>query len=750
MGCDLGGETQMTLNGSELIRNLSLTAKEKFESRRTVMSFADYLQEVERNPAQHLRHSAQYFADMISHFGTYSVAAPTGEVQRLRIFDAPFDGGEHQVLGQERVQNEILRYILNFVRAGRSDRLILLHGPNGSAKTSLLRMLARASEVYSQHDEGAIYRFNWIFPVKNASKSGFGFSASDTSSHGESYATLAQEHIEAKIPCEVNDHPILLLDAQFRRDWLKQLIEQEKLPQDYPVGEFYRSGDLSHKNKKILDALLTNYRGDIEQVYKHVQVERFYFSSRYRVGLGNVEPQMSVDAQVRQVTMDQSLSSLPSSLRYLSLYETSGPLVDGNRGMIEYNDLLKRPIEAWKYLLVATELSQASVGNVSLFFDTMMLGSSNEIHLQGFREYPDWQSFKGRIELVRVPYLRRYRDELEIYKTQIPRALHDVHIAPFALEIAARWAVLTRLEAPQLERYPDHVRELIKSLTPEEKLELYDSGTIPERLTQKEARELKHLLPLLYTEYDDDTDYEGKFGASPREMRTLILTASQDRRYNHLSPIAVLEGIQNLVRERASYEFLRRETTRGFKDAEYFVEVVKQRYLAALTENIRVSIGLIDVDSHKNMLERYIKNVSAWIKREKLYHPVTQKMVDPDSDLMVQVEKVLLAKSEGVEDFRRALIGQIASFKLENPEKEIDYVQLFNHYLRKLKDDYFEQQKRVIEQAQTAFLMLLDSGESTLEPKEREIALTLQRNLAAMGYNDNSARNAMAYLLKNK
>lgn len=739
----------MVSTGSELIASLSRAAKERFEVQRTVMSYQSYLEEIQKNPSRHLRNSAQYFADLFDYFGSYDLSHPTGTVHRWKLFDAQFDGGEGQVLGQERVQNAILHNIENFVRAGRCDRLVLLHGPNGSAKTSLLRMLARACEIYSQKDEGAVYRFNWVFPRKSGAKGAFGFSSAGPSLP-DSYTHLDEDEIEAKITCEMNDHPIFLLDAGFRRDWIRQLIEQGSLPMEYPVGEFFKRGDLSAKNKKIFQALLTSYMGDTREVLRHVQVERFYFSQRYRVGLSSVEPQMSIDAQVRQLTMDSSLSSLPSSLHHLSLYEVGGPLVDGNRGMIEYNDLLKRPIEAWKYLLVATELGQASVENVTLFFDTLMLGSSNELHLQSFKEYPDWQSFKGRFELVRVPYLLRYSDELKIYQTQIPRSLYNVHIAPHALEVAARWAVLTRLEAPRAERYPEDVRELLRTLSPEEKLDLYDTGTIPERLSQKESRELKQLITRIFSEYDDDQNYEGKCGASPREMRTLILSASQDARYDHLSPVAVLDGIQNLVKEKTSYEFLRRESIRGYSDAEQLIEVVRKRYLKDLAEGMRLSIGLIDVDSLRQLLERYIKNVSAWTKREKLFHPVTQKMVDPDSELMIRVENVLMAKMESVDDFRRSLISQIGAQKLDRPDEEVDYAQLFVPYLKKLEDDYFAQQRKAIEHAQNIFLTMLEGGESSLAAKDKEIAATLKKNLQDLGYNDSSARNAMSYLLKNR
>lgn len=740
----------MTSSASELVVNLSRSAKERFEARRSVLSFQEYVEEVEKNPRKHLRNSAQYFADLMAFFGSYVLNHPTGKVTRFKIFDAPFDEGEGAVLGQERVQSEVLRHLQNFVKSGRPDRLVMLHGPNGSAKTSLLRMLGRAAEVYSEDDEGAVYRINWVFPVKNATKGGFGFSQAQPSS-SESFAHLSDDQIEAKIPCEIYDHPILLLEPSFRRDWIRQLQERGSLPKDYPLAEFFKRGDLSSKNKKIFQALLTNYLGDMSQVLRHIQVERFYFSHRYRIGLSSVEPQMSVDATVRQITMDQSLAHLPSSLQHLSLYETGGSLAVGNRGMIEYNDLLKRPIEAWKYLLVATESGQASLDTVTLFFDAVMLASSNELHLQGFREYPDWQSFKGRFELVRVPYLLRYSDELKVYQTQIPRALHNVHIAPHALEVAARWAVLTRLEPVKLEGYSENLKDLLKSLTPSEKLELYESGATPERFTQKESRDLKQLITKIFTEHDDDADYEGKFGASPREMRTLILTASQDKRFDHLSPIAVLDGIEELCREKSSYEFLRREAIRGFRDAAQLIDVVKRRYLSDLSEAIRASIGLIDVDSHKILLERYIKHVSAWIKREKLFHPITQKMVDPDADLMVRVEKVLMPRNENVEDFRRSLISQIGAQKLEQPDHEVDYTQLFAPYLRKLKDDYFAQQQRVVEHAQNIFLATLEGGNETrLDEKDKEIAQTLRTNLHKLGYNDSSARNAMAYLLKNK
>src|SRR5262245_27389284 len=142
--------------------------------------------------------------------------------------------------------------------------------------------------------------------------------------------------------------------------------------------------------------------------------------------------------------MDRSLASLPPALQSLTLYETQGELVDGNRGVIDFADLLKRPLEAYKYLLTTVETGRVSLDVASLELDSVFVGSSNEGYLAAFKEVPEFQSFKGRMELVRVPYLLDYRIEQRIYDAQI-RAAHletDKHVAPHVAWVAALWAVL--------------------------------------------------------------------------------------------------------------------------------------------------------------------------------------------------------------------------------------------------------------------------------------------------------------------
>jgi serine protein kinase len=737
------------LEARSVVDGIAGDRKATFAARRTILSFDEYLDEVIAHPTRHLRNAARYLIDVINHFGVDDVAQSTGMVRRYRLFDQAFDEGRGRVAGQERVQAAVVRILENFVRSGRIDRLVLLHGPNGSAKTSIIQAITRAAEVYSHTDDGALYRFNWVFPIGSVQKGSLGFGGG-RSTHVGSYAHLESAAIEARLPCEFKDHPLILLSREERTSFLAALVAEGRLSTDWTIPEVVRLGELSQKNRRIFDALFSTYHGDLKEVLRHVQVERFYFSRRYRTGIVAVEPQLSVDGYSRQITADRSIASLPTALHHVALFETAGAINDANRGVLEFNDLLKRPLDAWKYLLVATEQAQASFDHTSVFLDLVMLGSSNELHLDAFKGHPDWPSFKGRMELVTAPYVLRIQDELSIYESQIPRSLSGTHIAPHALEMAATFAVLTRLEPPDPTAYPDVVKSVVASLSPVEKLKLYDTGDVPERLSQKEKKELRAVIQRLYEEHLHGDDYEGRSGASAREIRAVLLNASQDRRFDHLSPIAVLDELRQLMKAKSSYEWLRREPVRGFRDVERLLTDLEELLHETLEEELRDAMGLVKSGSHVELFERYLKHVSAWTKGEKLLDQVTGKLVPADIDVMASVEKVLMSSQETPEDFRRGLIAQIGAYKLEHPDDDVDYGLLFGGWMKKLQEDFYAQRKKSAERIESAFVKLLDDDVSGVDAKDLEQARVMRRQLHARGYTDSSARTVMAWVLRRR
>jgi serine protein kinase len=739
-----------------LLDDIARHTKESFERQRSILSFDEWLQEVIARPRRHLRNAARYLMDVVTSFGTKDVKLPTGTFRRWGLFDVDSEDGRGRVAGQERVQAALVRVLENFVRSGRIDRLVLLHGPNGSAKTSLIQALTRAAELYSHSDDGVLYRFNWVFPTGTVQRGRLGFGGS-ASSHAGSFAHLDAASIEARVPCELKDHPLFLLSRADRAAFFVRLLEEGTLAADFTIPDVLKNGDLSVKNRRIFDALLATAHGDVREVLRHVQIERFYLSRRYRQGIVAVEPQLSVDAFSRQVTADRSLAHLPPSLQHVSLYETAGALNDANRGVLEFNDLLKRPLDAWKYLLVATEQAQASLDHVSMFLDVIMLASSNELHLDAFKGHPDWPSFKGRIELITAPYLLRASDELSIYTEQIPRALTGQHIAPHALEIAARFAVLTRLEPPGVdgaevkgEHTVENGRAITRTLTPMEKLAIYDDGSVPERLSQKEKKDLRSVAAALYEEHAHGDQYEGRHGASAREIRVVLLNAAQDRRYDHLSPIAVLDELRELVKHRTSYEWLRRDVVRGYRDAAAFVEQLAHWLAQTLESEVRDAMGLVKSGSHVETFERYLKHVSAWTKGEKLLDVASGRLADADVDLMKGVEAVLMAKGESADDFRRSLIAQVGAYKLEHPDDAVDYELLFGNYMKRLNEDFYAARKRVVERIEETFLKLVDGDVRGIDVRDVEAAEVLRQNLHLRGYNDSSARTVIAWLLRRR
>jgi hypothetical protein len=128
----------------ELLVDLGQSVRDDFTRNRRVMSFAEYLNLVVSEPTRQLRSSAQYIVDCFDHYGSSMVAYPWGEVRRFHLFDAPWAGGEDRLFGQEPVQNAVYRVLRSFVQDGRPNKLLLLHGPNGSAKSTFIRCIGRA------------------------------------------------------------------------------------------------------------------------------------------------------------------------------------------------------------------------------------------------------------------------------------------------------------------------------------------------------------------------------------------------------------------------------------------------------------------------------------------------------------------------------------------------------------------------------------------------------------------------------
>ncbi len=741
------------------VKAIAEHVEQRFRSGRRVLSFAEFLELFDSQPVRYSRDSSRYLRDVFDHYGTTKVRYPWGEATRFKLFDMPWEPPSatplpegalprSALIGQEHVQEDIYRALSNFVREGRPNRLVLLHGPNGSAKSTIAQCMMAALEHYSTLDDGALYRFHWVFPSQKTIRGSLGFGHEKAGKGVDSYAHLSDEEIDAKLMVEVRDHPLFLIPTADRERLL--LAAYKRLAAAEPPNEWILRGQLSHKSQQVFEALLSSYDGSYAEVLKHVQVERYFITRRYRTGAVTIGPQLSVDAGERQITMDRSLQSLPASLQAVTLYEAKGELIDAAGGLLEFSDLLKRPLDAFKYLQLSVETGEVALTAQNVQLNCVMMGSANELHLDAFREHVEFASFRGRLDLVRVPYLRSYEQERLIYDTHVAPQVRR-HVAPHSTEIAAVFAVLTRMRKPNPDRYSRGVGAIISSLSAVEKADLYSLGKSPERLDADSQRVLRAAIEEVWNESDAYPIYEGRIGASPREMRVALLDAAQSPMFRCLNPQAVLDEIDALCERRNEFEWLQQDSIiGGYHEVKVFRDVLFGRLLQASEYELYVASGLVKEEQYVELFDRYVQHVNVWVKKERLYNRVMQRHEEPDDKMMVEVERLLDVRIEP-DEWRRQLISAIAAWAIDHPGQKVDPTGVFPQHLRRMREAIFsDRRQEVANIARDVVLLVREEGVGLDAERRREAEGTIERLIARFGYCRSCAGDVASLLVKKR
>jgi len=742
----------------DFLKKSNEQSMEAFKGQKRILSFAQYLEQFAANPVRLGRAASQYVLDAFEFYGSKQVDSIGGKATRWNIFDAPFDNGRNTLLGQEGVQNELHRYLRRFSAMGKCDKLVLLHGPNGSAKSTFINLLIRGLENYSTLTEGTVYRFNWIFTERSESK-GMGFAASRDELPKDSLAFVDESLISCRLPSELRELPVFLIPAEARARLLEEIIASA--PKDSQLAErlrepFLREGQLSNKNKQIFDALMNSYRGDWLKVMRHVQVERYFVSKRYRVGAAAIEPQQAVDAGSRPMSFEQGVI-LPAVLQGLQLLDLGGELVEASGGIVEFSDFLKRNLELNKYLLSAVERGEVSLPGAIAELNLVMLGTCNEKQLSAFKQMPDFTSYKGRIELIRAPYMLEWRKERAIYKPFIDEIAETRHVAPHSSDVAALWAILTRLRRPDPGKYTSELAGVIRRLTPLDKAKLYDNATVPDGLSSEEKRLLRAAIGQLRDEHRDTVmefegfvcaAYEGRRGASAREMKSLVAEASSDPARRLLSPLRIFEAMERLLRDKSVYDFLRLEPDEGYHDCEHFIEEVRDEYYRWVSVEVYDSMGLVEESEYDRRVDDYFKHVRAYVAGEKVQNARTGAFESPSVEILEGLEKLMTLR-ESPDAFRRNLITKVAAYSLEHPKEKIDYHEVFADLFKNLRDSYYrDKAKALIQLAQFVLLSSTDDANLIPPPERPKVERTLKVMREKYGYNDESAKEAISFVLQ--
>ena len=249
----------MALNVTDIAR---LQDIEEYRELHWEGSLDDYLNLVRENPGI-TRSAYQRVYDMIVSHGREEYIDSRKKIVRYPFFQDAANNGKDAAYG---LDIPLMRLVNVFRSAahgyGTEKRVILLHGPVGSAKSTIARVLKKGLEAYSRTPEGALYTFEWRLP--------------DELKH------VAGSNV---FPSPMNEDPLKLIPEEWRPKVFQELQLQERL--QYPVQI---SGELDPASRYIYRELMAHYNGDWAKVMKHITVKRLILSEKDRVGIGTFQP----------------------------------------------------------------------------------------------------------------------------------------------------------------------------------------------------------------------------------------------------------------------------------------------------------------------------------------------------------------------------------------------------------------------------------------------------------------------------
>ncbi len=597
----------------------------------------DYLATVQARP-EVLRTAFQRLYDMILSHGTEEYSDNKKRVVRYNFFADEHYGGRDAIFGLDiplmKLVNVLQSAALGY---GTDRRVLLLHGPVGSAKSTVARLMKRGLEDYTHTAEGALYTFGWHME-ENGKK--------------ELY------------PCPINEEPLHLLPLEWRRAALNDLGVLDKL--DRPI----------HLDRELCPAcrfryrqLLEEYDGDWTKVMSHIEVRRLLFSEQDRVGIGTFQPKDEKNQDSTELTGDINYRKIAEygSDSDPRAFNFDGEFCVANRGIIEFVEILKLDVAFLYDLLGATQEHRIKPKKFAQTdIDEVIIGHTNEAEYRRLLNNEFMEALRDRTIKIDIPYITKMSQEIGIYKKDFgPERIRGVHIAPHTLEMASMWAVLTRLEEPRKH-----------NLTILQKLKLYDGRSLT-GYTQDNIKELRQ-----------EAKREGMEGISPRYIQDKISnTLVGERGTTSINPFIILNALESGLK---THSLISSEEVRT--RYQELIGVVKQEYEDIVKNEVQRAISA-DEKAVANLCANYIDNVKAYTQREKVRHKYTGQYEEPDERLMRSIEEKIDIPESRKDDFRREIMNYIGALAIDGKQFEWNT----NERLQKaLELKLFEDQKDTI------------------------------------------------------
>ena len=628
---------------------------EKHKSKKKTEKFSgsmeEYLKIVEKDSSvANLAHKKLY--DVLVNEGVTKMS--TSDNRCNKLFNGEeirtYDYFQSKFFGMERSLAKIMRFLRSASLKGEESRqVLLLLGPVGAGKSALM-----------EHIKSALENCEPIY------------------------------HIEG---CPIHEEPLHLIPRSLRDEF--QNIYGLKIEGDLcPVCR--------HRLKE-----------EFGNDYTKMPITQSSYSVRGRRGVGVVPP---MDANSQDVTIlvgSEDISKLDlypeDDPRVLSL---NGAFNVGNRGIVEFVEVFKNEIEFLHTMITATqEKAVPSPGKgPMIYFDGVILAHCNEAEWNKFKSENTNEAILDRIVRVNVPYSLEVSQEKKIYEKMLGLSDFDGHVAPHTLEIAAMFAVLSRL----------HPSNKVDPLT---KMKLYAG---------EEVIEKGHVKKVDINDLRDEARDEGMTGISTRFIMKAIDSALSDSEKNMVTPISIREALIKQVKDQIVVEDDRN------RYLDFLGKTLHDEYLNMLEKEITKAFVTAYDEQAESLFNNYLDHAEAYVNMQTVKDKVTNEEINPDESFMASIEEQIGIVGTAKENFRVDITAYMFS-KLRRGEK-VDwqsYAPLREAIESKLTSSVKEI-SRIVTKSK--------SRDKKQQGKYNEMVETL---IEEYGYNENSAEEVIKFAANN-
>ncbi|WP_284140568.1 PrkA family serine protein kinase [Virgibacillus sp. LDC-1] len=586
-----------------------------------------------------------------AHSRVYNMIKSAGvkEKDGRRVYD--FFGDE--IFGLEAsIENLVEEYF--HPAAKRLDvrkRILLLMGPVSGGKSTIVTMLKRGLEQYTRTDEGAVYA------IKG---------------------------------CPMHEDPLHLIPHHLRADFY----------QEYGIRI---EGSLSPLNTMRLEK---EYGGRIEDV----EVERIFLSEDKRVGIGTFSPSDPKSQDIADLTGSIDFSTIADygSESDPRAYRFDGELNKANRGMMEFQEMLKCDEKFLWHLLSLTQEGNFKAGRFALISaDELIIAHTNEAEYRAFISNKKNEALHSRIIVMPIPYNLRVSEEERIYKKMIQQSdMAHVHIAPHALRVAAIFTILTRLQESKKNGV-----DIVK------KMRLYD-GEHVEGYNQIDVDELKKEFP-----------DEGMHGIDPRYVINRISSTIIRKDVPAINALDVLRSLKDGLDQHPSISAEDKERYMNY------ISVARKEYDEIAKKEVQKAFVYSYEESAKTLMDNYLDNVEAYCNKNKLKDPLTGEEMQPDEKLMRSIEEQIGISENAKRSFREEILISISAFARKG--KSFNY-NSHDRLREAIQKKLFADLKDIVK--------ITTSSKTPDEQQLKKINEVVARLIDEYGYNSVSANELLRYV----